>query len=206
MVEFAEFPKIGRLSRNMVVTEKIDGTNAQIHIVPATEIINESDVPPPLAVVMDFYVYAGSRNRYLTLEADNFGFARWVHANAFDLAILGPGRHYGEWWGPGIQRGYGLKEKRFSLFNVGRWTEATPPPACCSVVPIIYEGPFSTVFVEAIMGKLERDGSVASPGFMRPEGVIVFQTGARTLFKKTFDKDEMPKSLASALIGGVKWS
>jgi hypothetical protein len=29
-VEFAGFPKIARLSRECVITEKIDGTNAQI--------------------------------------------------------------------------------------------------------------------------------------------------------------------------------
>jgi hypothetical protein len=27
---FAEFPKLHRLSRDMIVTEKIDGTNAQV--------------------------------------------------------------------------------------------------------------------------------------------------------------------------------
>jgi hypothetical protein len=29
MNEFVEFPKIARLSREMIITEKIDGTNAQ---------------------------------------------------------------------------------------------------------------------------------------------------------------------------------
>ena len=36
--EFREFPKIARLSRNMVVTEKIDGTNAQIFIEAGTRV------------------------------------------------------------------------------------------------------------------------------------------------------------------------
>jgi hypothetical protein len=58
-----------------------------------------------------------------------------------DLLTLGPGRHFGEWWGAGIQRRYGLTEKRFSLFNVTRWGEARP--ACCHVVPTLYRGPFS---------------------------------------------------------------
>jgi hypothetical protein len=30
--EFAEFPKMARLSRECIITEKIDGTNAQICI------------------------------------------------------------------------------------------------------------------------------------------------------------------------------
>jgi hypothetical protein len=32
MPEFAGFPKISRLSRDCIITEKIDGTNAQILI------------------------------------------------------------------------------------------------------------------------------------------------------------------------------
>ena len=37
------------------------------------------------------------------------------------MTFLVPGRHFGEWWGSGIQRGYGLDEKTFSLFNAYRW-------------------------------------------------------------------------------------
>ena len=123
---FVGFPKLTRLSKGAIITEKLDGTNAQILIMP------------------DGLVVAGSRNRYLTVDDDNFGFAKWVKANEEELrAGLGVGRHFGEWWGLGIQRGYGLQEKRFS--------------------------------------------SVASPGFMNPEGVVVFAGGA--LFKKTFGGD-----------------
>src|SRR5438105_3732245 len=100
---FEEFPKIARLSRDCIVTEKIDGTNAQIFI---TE---------------DGTIHFGSRSRWITPENDNYGFARWATEHKEDLLKLGPGRHFGEWWGCGIQRGYGLKEKRFSLFNVMRW-------------------------------------------------------------------------------------
>ena len=99
MNTFEAFPKIARLSREIVITEKIDGTNAQIYI---TE---------------DGKIQAGSRNRIITPEQDNFGFARWVEENHEDLLLLGEGRHFGEWWGQGIQRRYNLEEKRFSLFN-----------------------------------------------------------------------------------------
>jgi hypothetical protein len=79
-----------------------------------------------------------SRSRWITPDDDNFGFAAWVEANRDELLTLGPGRHFGEWWGSGIQRGYGLPkgEKRFSLFNVSRWGESRP--ACCHVVPVLY--------------------------------------------------------------------
>src|SRR5436305_1822690 len=102
MIEFNAFPKIARLNRECVITEKIDGTNASI-------LIDEDGV-----------VMAGSRTRWITPENDNFGFAKWVEANKSELMKLGVGHHFGEWWGSGIQRGYGLTkgEKRFSLFNV----------------------------------------------------------------------------------------
>lgn len=176
--DFKPFDKIARLSRGCVVTEKIDGTNAQIHIT------DEGDI------------FAGSRTRWITPGDDNYGFARWVEDHRWELLSLGVGSHFGEWWGLGIQRSYGLKEKRFSLFNVGRW-RATPPPACCHLVPILYEGPYDTMNVEGILDDLRRNGSRAAPGFMRPEGVVIYHAASRTLFKKTLEKDSEPKSRSS---------
>ena len=102
-MEFKSFNKIARFSREMIVTEKIDGTNGIIAI----------DENGEFAV--------GSRSRFITPETDNAGFAKWAYTNKDELLKLGVGFHYGEWWGQGIQRGYNLKEKRFSLFNVQRW-------------------------------------------------------------------------------------
>lgn len=177
---FEEFGKIPRLKRGCVITEKIDGTNAQIHITDEGEFL------------------VGSRSRYITPSEDNFGFAKWAHANKESLINLGPGRHYGEWWGSGIQRGYGLKngEKRFSLFNVGRWAE-TPLPDCVGLVPVLYEGPFESSAVETAIEALRRDGSAASPGFMKPEGIIIYHAAARSLFKVTLEKDSEPKSVTN---------
>ena len=53
---------------------------------------------------------------------------------------------------------------------------------------------FSTAMVFEILEDLRSGGSVAAPGFMRPEGVVVFHTANGTLFKKTIEKDEAPKS------------
>jgi len=179
-ITFEPFAKIGRLSREIIITEKIDGTNAQV------------------IVTEDGQVGAASRTRIITLEADNFGFAKWVAEHSDELLALGPGRHFGEWWGSGIQRNYGLKEKRFSLFNVGRWNDVTPPPACCSVVPILHRGPFDTAEILAVMDRLKAEGSKAAPGFMKPEGIVVFHSQSRSLFKKTFEKDEEGKGQAAA--------
>lgn len=175
-VEFVSFEKIARYSRDIVITEKIDGTNAQILITD------------------DGDIFAGSRNRFITPDADNFGFAGWVDSNKAALLNLGPGRHFGEWWGSGIQRRYGLEEKRFSLFNVHRWNNETPPD-CCYVVPVLYSGNNTELAVMDALRSLAENGSRAAPGFMNPEGVMIYHTAARIYFKKTIEGDEVPKSL-----------
>lgn len=175
MIEFQAFQKIGRLSRGMVITEKIDGTNAQI-------IITEEG---------EFGV--ASRTRLITPDDDNFGFAKWAYEHKDELMKLGPGRHFGEWWGPGIQRRYGIAEKRFSLFNTGRWATNPDKPECCHVVPILAVADFEISTIADAMEKLRTGGSVASPGFMLPEGIVVYHMGSRTLFKKTFEKDDAGK-------------
>lgn len=189
--QFVGFPKMARLHREIVITEKLDGTNAQVYL-------TFDDPPkgtPVVAVVLTevgpMSIYAGSRNRWITPEDDNFGFARWVADNAVQLAELGPGRHFGEWWGKGIQRGYGLNEKRFSLFNVTRWST---PPVCCHVVPVLYTGPFDLDEVENAAAHLRREGSAAAPGFDKPEGIVVFHTAANVAFKQTLENDDVPKS------------
>lgn len=192
-MEFNEFPKMARLSRECIVTEKIDGTNAQI--------IKEGDI-----------LIAGSRTRYISRDDDNFGFAAWVEEHREQLLTLPDGRHFGEWWGRGIQRSYNLKEKRFSLFNVLRFhlhgeaprEEATADPRivkttielppCLGLVPLLRRGTFCTGMIEEALHELKLGGSRASPGFMRPEGVVCYHIAAGTGFKKTIEKDEVPKT------------
>jgi hypothetical protein len=162
-MDFKPFAKIPRFSREMIITEKIDGTNGIIAI-------GENGV---------FQI--GSRNKWLTdelgnIQSDNAGFAQWAIKNRDSLMALGVGFHYGEWWGSGIQRGYDLPkgEKRFSLFNVSRWSDDSARPACCHVVPTLYSGMFSSTIVAQVLSDLQREGSQAADGFMRPEGVVVF--------------------------------
>lgn len=175
-MEFLEFDKIPRVKRDCVITEKIDGTNAQIAISDEGE------------------MFVGSRTRWLTKEADNFGFFRWADSHREELLKLGPGRHYGEWWGSGVQRGYGLPggEKRFSLFNTARWRDAEVP-GCCHVVPVMYVGIFDSLAIDSALSRLASEGSLASPGFMKPEGVVIYHAASRLYFKKTIEKDEEPK-------------
>ena len=196
---FEKFPKIARLMRDITITEKIDGTHAQVHITDMGYDCDNNLATVTRDSVM-YNVRAGSRSRWITPADDNFGFARWVTDHAEELVDgLGNGRHYGEWWGTGIQRGYGLDEKRFSLFNTGRWASRFTPvslretqdwcPECCHVVPVLYEGPFTTDDIDNTAEKLQRKGSSAAPGFMSPEGVMVWHPGGRWTMKWTFGGD-----------------
>lgn len=181
---FMAWPKIARLNRDIVVTEKLDGTNAAV-------IVHD-----------DGQVYAQSRTRLITpgKQTDNYGFAAWVAEHADELRWgLGPGHHFGEWYGRGIQRTYGLDHRRFALFNTSRWLvdpesgDAEALPDCCSVVPVLYTGPFDSGVIHSKVAHLQVCGSRAVPGFMRPEGVVVWHTAARTSFKVTLEGDEKPK-------------
>lgn len=179
MPEFIEFEKISRLSRECIVTEKIDGTNGTIYIGEDGEFL------------------VGSRSRWITPDNDNYGFAKWAYEHKHELLELGPGWHRGEWWGLGIQRGYGLKEKRFSLFNTSRWNEEHLPPSCCHIVPVLYTGMFDTEKIFSVLNSLGELGSVAAYGFPKPEGIVCYHTASRVMFKKTLLHDEEPKSKVS---------
>lgn len=167
-MEFVPFNKIPRLSRDMVITEKIDGTNATIFI--------DDDFTTMLTA---------SRNKWITPSDDNYGFAGWAERNKKELLTLGPGWHRGEWWGQKLQRGYGLKEKRFSLFN----TSLTTIPSCVSLVPQLYVGPFDTAMIDMYVEYLKKEGSQAAPGFMNPEGICIFHTASQSYFKKMIEND-----------------
>ncbi len=177
MSDFQDFPKMARWSRDVIITEKMDGTNAQVFIGDDGEF------------------KTGSRTRWITPEDDNYGFARWAQGNKEELMKLGPGRHFGEWWGQGIQRNYSMTEKRFSLFNVSRWTPESLP-TCCHAVPTLYQGPMHPGLMEKYIRQLAEQGSAAAPGFMNPEGVVLFHVAAGVGFKKTVHKDEMSKQQA----------
>jgi len=174
-MEFKSFPRIPRLTRECIITEKIDGTNGIVYI---HEDMNT--------------VLAGSRNRWLSETQDNHGFYQWVMSHKDELiAQLGIGYHYGEWWGQGINKRYAGAPKTFSLFNTTRWQHEAPLTVC-NVVPEIYRGPFSTLAIEAILERLRDNGSIVWPT-AQAEGIVVYHTAANALFKKTLEHDEKGK-------------
>ena len=206
-MRYPAYPKTPRLiDSHCTVTEKIDGTNALIAVYHQDDVIVEH-ADKIVAQVGEWCLFAGSRKRWIVPGDDNFGFAGWVQENAQDLAELGEGRHYGEWWGAKIQRSYGLDHKRFSLFNIFRWHDVhhtndpstfagesfrntQEAPAPCHVVPVVAElTAFDTDAIAAMGDLVVNVGSFAAPGFDRPEGLIVHHGASRQPFKHVIDKD-----------------
>lgn len=184
MFAFQAWPKTPRFTQEeIVITEKLDGTNAQINI---TEVPSDADIDGEVGAEFiiarrelpngNFQVLqAGSRNRWVTPEDDNFGFAKWCVENQQQLfETFNHGRIYGEWFGKGIQRGYGLEEKRFALFNTKFPFERAQLVPQMTVVPVLYKGPFSHQEINNQIDYLSLSGSVAVPGFMNPEGICIY--------------------------------
>lgn len=207
-LEFESWGKTPRWSNEvMTITEKIDGTNACIVILPLEEGFYDNIERGEAKLVYDIVrgcnvLFATqSRKKFIFpgKQSDNAGFAAWAWDNAVDIvADLGFGKHYGEWWGRGIQRGYGLDTKRFSLFNPWRYSEDGDRLFTVKemeTVPILCSGDAGDERVHQMLDFLKEYGSVAAPGYMNPEGVIVSYKLAQRSYKAFVNDDGVPKSL-----------
>lgn len=186
--EFKAWPKTPRLNKTIYISEKIDGTNAAI-------IITE-----------DGRVAAQSRNRLITpgKTTDNYGFAGWVYENAGVLRdVLGVGHHYGEWAGKGIQRGYDLDERTFFLFNP-RWECLRGQVDRLEVVPQLgVFGRFDSGFIDDTFQHLLEVGSFVDGGKTAPEGIIVYHSASKQVYKVLAENDDLPKSVAERHLKAV---
>lgn len=202
-MEFKAWPSIPRMSKErVVVTEKLDGSNSAVRIRPYDP-TEDSDMAVAHVdyASAEYTVWAQSRKRLLLpgKSTDNFGFAGWVHDNAEALVrTLGSGDHFGEWWGQGIQRGYGLSEKRFSLFNAPRWFETLHPTEARSevdnlyTVPLLFAGQFYDLNVNEIRQDLIDNGSKVVPGF-KSEGMVVYLREVNASYKVLLENDDIHK-------------
>ena len=175
--EFSPWPKTKHIDKCMtvMVTEKIDGTNACI-------VFEE-----------DGTMFVQSRNRIITPSQDNAGFAKWAQQHRDELFhILGTGRHYGEWWGKGIGRKYDMQHNVFSLFNVNKFykTEAdgldsmstrageTSIDEQISAVPKVYYGDYGSIEMVNAIENLRLGASLAAKEhgitYANPEGVCIY--------------------------------
>lgn len=178
-MEFVEYGKTSRLYRDIVITEKIDGSNCVIGIDTETGLIR-----------------AGSRTKWLD-DADHFGFREWVLENRDTLMEdLGDGLHRGEWFGQRMQRKYDMNHREFALFNTEKWSNVDFKTQHLRTVPILYQGMFSEPAISFCLWDLKHNGSAAVPGFMNPEGICVFHTQANIVFKVLLENDQMSKTEA----------
>jgi len=222
VAQFEEWPSTARLFRDVVITEKLDGTNACVIF----EWIDDIDAPAiddwkpfgSIRVVREgsarYAVYAQSRKRLITPSNDNAGFAKWVEKNADRLFhVLGPGRHYGEWWGQGIGRKYDMDRKVFSTFNTAAWfreeyngeedltsraMRAKYAGIDVDCVPILDTFTFSEDRIRDVADALRGNGSFATAkytgkAFPNPEGICIYHKGADRVFKYTFDSNDKHK-------------
>ena len=153
---FKPWGKIGREDALFVtLTEKMNGTSVCVIVGSDSEVLGSQ-----------------SRNRLLTVDKDHYGFAKWVEENKGCLSGLGPGHHFGEWAGLGIEKNpHNLLKKEFFLFDTRTWDDASKPD-CCSVVPVLYEGLLSKGIINAELDRL-KEASVINPEVTH-EGVIAY--------------------------------
>jgi len=59
----------------------------------------------------------------------------------------------------------------------------------CHVIPVLATGIFDSKLVDETLEKLGKTGSIAAPGFARPEGIVIFHSQNSALYKVTFDYD-----------------
>lgn len=184
-LEFRKWGKTARWGSPFDITEKLDGTNAAV-LIQSVDLSTDEYMFPVTEWLLSskgqtYTVAAQSRTRIITPEDDNYGFAQWVEDNIHTLVEdLGPGTHYGEWWGAKIQRAYGLTngERYFSLFDHKRygaefeWNTLTPN---LGLVPLMnYDDEFTMEALSDAVTALKEHGSFAHSGkFDRPEGVVV---------------------------------
>lgn len=204
-IEFKVWPKIPRLFREIVISEKIDGTNSAV-IIQETE---GDPGPEVLSMVQRdgkyYEVAAQSRNRLIFpgKTTDNYGFAGFVQKNAEELfTLLGPGRHYGEWWGKGIQKRYQNAHptiRGFALFNTEKYKDLhvwLPMDGGIEVliepVHVMYQGPYSEQAIRDTLEQLKKYGSWTSPSDSA-EGIVIFHTQSRQTYKVTLDGNDAGK-------------
>lgn len=166
----------------IIITEKIDGTNAHILIGP------------------DDTFKTFSRTREITPEDDNYGFAKWAYSRKETLIQVFSKegeevRIYGEWYGPGIapKCAYNITEPRFALFSapLDRAGDFSILHRV-DIVPTLYTGEYSKDIVDKVMQTLQEHGSYISKGFMRPEGIVIHFLEQDERYKRTFVQESKP--------------
>lgn len=60
---------------------------------------------------------------------------------------------------------------------------------------MLWRGLFTDLDTDEVMADLKIHGSAAAPGFMNPEGIVIFHLAGNVGFKQTILKDDEPKGM-----------
>lgn len=212
MLKLKPWNRIPWLFSDVILTEKLDGHTAMIHIervkrLPRSRVslVRPTDVVVSHPAKMDDYtgktartevwrVWAQNQVRPLQVNHDMSGLAAWVDRHAAELVrVLGPGVHSGTWWGYKIRRGYGLfpDDRRFSLFNTERWSHLNGtqvPGLYCA--PILWQDTLGPDTLKQFLRVLDRASkmSAAVPGWECPQGVILYHRDGNMMFQYLFSE------------------
>ncbi len=178
LTDIQRYPHIERLTeasplfllRSVIVTEKIDGTNARFGLAGGR-----------------FQV--GGRNIVFATGEDPFGFRSWVEQNDIEAKVRAANpdgedvTYFGEWFGPRIQKGidYGT-ERRFLGFDVwrhaGSWLDFINAKSAfreigLETVPVVFSGPIqpadmASMRVQPTMAGTQKNGNLWEGVVIRP--------------------------------------
>lgn len=177
-IEMPKYPHIARLTddsplfllREVLATEKVDGTNARFGLVNGR-----------------FQV--GGRNIVFGQNDDAFGFRAWCEDNDVEERVRSANPdtdnivYFGEWFGPRIQKGidYGA-ERRFAGFDVwrhaGNWLDRADAEECFKaiglpMVPVVWSGPIYGQDISPLRARVtvlgaQKDGNLWEGVVLRP--------------------------------------
>lgn len=206
-LEIPKYPHIERLTaesplfllREVLATEKLDGTNARFGLVGG-----------------QFQI--GGRNIIFGAEDDPFGFRSWCEANDIEARVRAANpdgedvSYHGEWFGPRIQKGidYGA-ERRFLGFDVwrrdGSWLDHEAMVDAFGGIglytaPVVHRGPIDSMSgVEWLKAQCTsvgviKDGNLWEGTVVRPPVTLRDRRGNLLIAKlknPAFDEKRPPK-------------
>lgn len=184
---FKYYPDLFAEGEEVVITEKIHGTNFRCGWVPSVANTLWKKVKRLFGMLPEFEFVYGSNNVQLT---DKLFYNGYYDTNVYAEAVvrynlrelLKPGEVvYGEIYGPDIQKGYhyGLKpgQRKFIVFDLMKndeYVSTSELQAFCKergleMVPVLYSGPFN----KEVAKKLTLGDSVLEPTQRVREGVVI---------------------------------
>ena len=163
-----QFKRLRRsaLFRDVTISEKIDGTNAQVFVVAE----DRGRRQPGRGL--------GGSLRKRTTSVSRRGSPIMLTSCASSAQDV----ISAEWYGRGIQRRYGLQDRRFALFN-----SCTDGPRsarrAAAIVPVLTTRTMGADVVSECLETLRSGGSLARSGFHAPGGIVIYHHASGGMFR-----------------------